>query len=553
MTPRRPAADAPFRRIVDVAADLGCSEGDLVVHGPHRAELRLPEAAAPTGPIGSYVLVTATTPTRAGEGKTVTAIGLAMGLARAGRRATATLRQSSLGPTLGLKGGGAGGGRASLVPISEALLGLGADLFAVESANNLLAAEIDDRLAFAGAGPPLDPGTIWWRRVLDMDDRALRSVIVHPDGSDTGPGRPTGFDITAASEVMAVLSLATDLADLRARLSRIVVGFDSLGAPVTAEQLDAAGAMAVLLRDALRPNLLQTTEGTPALVHGGPFANIAHGCSSIVADRLALERSDYVVTEAGFGADLGAEKLFHLKHGAGGPAPDAVVLVTTVRALADHGARLGESGPPLAQVAAGATNLDRHVTNLVSFGAPVVVAINRFGDEPTDAHRIIDETARSAGAVDVVAHTAFTDGGAGCGELAEAVERASTMPSSVRRLYEPGTEIPESVETIATRLYGATGVRWSEPARRHLARLADAGFGRLPVCMAKTHLSLSHDPALAGAPSGYELPIRDVRLQAGAGFVTVYAGDVMTMPGLPRRPRFVDLDLGPDGNIIGLA
>jgi formate--tetrahydrofolate ligase len=541
------------RDIREVAAELGWQEDDLVVQGPHRAKVRVAGPTPAGGPRGRYVLVTGTTPTAAGEGKTVTTISAAMGLARLGLRSVATLRQSSLGPTLGSKGGGAGGGEARLEPLAEALLGLGADLFAVESANNLLAAWVDDLLARPDPGIPIDPAHVMWRRVLDMDDRALRSIGVTIDGPDGPWRRETGFDITAASEVMAVLSLATDLGDLRERLARIVVAYDRSGGAVTAEAVGAAGALAVLLRDALGPNLLQTSEGTPALVHGGPFANIAHGCSSVIADQLALARADVVITEAGFGADLGAEKFLHLKCAASGLAPDAAVLVTTVRALADHGERLGGDGPTAALVEAGAVNLRRHVANLVAFGLPVVVAVNRFPGDDHDAFGVLTAHALAAGALEVVPHDGFARGGAGSTDLAEAVLRACEQPAHLRPRYRPSDPIREKVRAVATSVYGAGDVVWSAEADDALARLEGAGYGHLPICIAKTHRSFTHDPSLAGAPTGWTLPVRDVRLRAGAGFVTVYAGAILTMPGFPRRPRFRDLSLDDEGGIVGLV
>lgn len=539
--------------IAAVAERLGLGHGDWDRHGPHRAKVH-PDAPAPPGARpGRYVLVTGITPTQAGEGKTVTSLGLAMGLWRVGQRAVATLRMSSLGPTLGSKGGGAGGGRAVLAPLEEALLGLGADQFAIESATNLVAARIDDLLHRPDpALPAIDPASVWWRRVVDVDDRALRVVEVHPDGTAGGPSRTTGFDITAASEVMAVLSLATDRADLRRRLGAIVIGADRDGRPVTAGTLGAAGAMAALLRDTLAPNLLQTAEGTPVLVHGGPFANIAHGCSSVVADLVALPRADVVITEAGFGADLGAEKFVHLKCAASGMHPDAVVLVATVRALAEHGSRLGVTGPTAALVDAGAVNLRHHVEVLRSFGPPVVVAINRFPDDDPAALAVIAEHAAAAGASATVDHTAFADGGAGAVDLAAAVLDACSRPAAWTPMLRGDEPIPDKVAALASRVYGAAEVRWSPQAQATLDWLAAHGFSRLPVCVAKTHRSLSHDPALAGAPRGYAFPVEGLRLAAGAGFVTVYAGGIMTMPGLPRHPRFLGIDLTPDGRITGL-
>lgn len=536
-----------LRPILDVAGDLGLGD-HAFAHGPHRAKVSLDALAdAPPGR-GRYVLVTAVTPTGAGEGKTVTSLSLAMGLARRGRRAVAALRQSSLGPTLGMKGGGAGGGRARIEPLEECLLGLGHDLFAVESATNLLAAAVDD--ALTRDATRFEPSTVWWRRVIDMDDRGLRHVVTGLGGKANGVVRESGFDITAASEVMAVLALSRDWADLRARLGRIVPGFAPDGSPVTANDLHVAGAMAALLRDALHPNLLQTTEGTPVLVHAGPFANIAFGNSSVVADLVALPRADYVVTEAGFGADLGAEKFVHLKCLASGLSPDAVVLVATVRAVRHHDPAKG-TGP--AAVAAGAVNLRRHVATLRSYGVPVVVAINRFPDDTPEELAVLHEQAGAAGAVAVADHTGFADGGAGSEALAEAVEAACAGPVALRRAYAADATIPDKLDALARQVYGAGSVRWEPTALRSLERITKAGHGALPVCVAKTNLSLSHDPTLLGAPEGFVFPVRDVRLYAGAGYVTVLAGEIMTMPGLPSKPKYADIDLLPDGTVVGLV
>lgn len=534
------------RPILDVAADLGLT-GDLAeLHGPYRAKIPLRALDTGSGGRGRYVLVSAITPTGAGEGKTVTSIGLAMGLARRGHRSVATLRQSSLGPTFGGKGGGAGGGAASLVPLEECLLGLGHDLFAVETANNLLAAVVDD--AVHRHAVDLDPSAVTWRRVIDMDDRALRHIVTGL-GHDNHPVRETGFDITAASEVMAVLALSRDLADLKARLARIVVGIDRSGHPVTADDLGAAGSMAALLRQAIAPNLVQTSEGTPVFVHTGPFANIAQGNSSVVADLIALPRADYVVTEAGFGADLGAEKHFHLKCAASGLWPDAGVLVATVRALKRHAPGLAGA----AAVEQGADNLRRHIGIMRSFGVPVVVAVNRFPDDTADELALLEKVALDAGAVAVAAHDAYVHGGAGALELTDAVEHATTLPSDPQRLYTPEHSIEEKVDRLARTVYGAASVHWDAGAKRMLDRFVAAGFGQLPVCVAKTQMSLSHDPTLLGAPSGYTFPVRDVRLAAGAGYLTILAGEMMLMPGLPGKAKFRDISLSDDGHVTGLV
>ncbi|MGO9342935.1 MAG: formate--tetrahydrofolate ligase [Acidimicrobiales bacterium] len=535
-----------------VASRLGLSADDLSLHGPFRAKIRLDPPPPSVTRRGRYVLVTAITPTQHSAGKTVTTIGLAMGLERLGHSATATLRQSSLGPTFGSKGGGAGGGKARIEPLEEALLGLGSDIFAVEMANNLLASVVDDSVH---RGTDLDPSSITWRRVLDVDDRALRQVLVGLGGTLNGPEHQTGFDITAASEVMAILTLSRDVADLRSRLASIVLAWDRDGRPVTAGSLEAAGSMAVLLRDAICPNLMQTTERTPVMIHTGPFGNIAPGNSSVIADGLALPRSDFVVTEAGFGSDLGAEKFFHLKCPISGLSADAAVLVATVPCLRDHGGATGHR-PDVAAVAVGSANLRRHVENLRAFGVPTVVAINRFPGDSDDELATVAAAARDAGARAVAEHYAFADGGSGCIELAEAVATAvesGGAQAGPHQLFHRDAPVEEKVEVIARKLYGARGVEWTPEASARLEQFRGAGFGQLPVCMAKTHLSLSHDPKALGAPSGFVLPVTEVRLAAGAGYVTVLTGAISTMPGLPSKAKFREIDLMGDGTVVGLT
>ncbi|HYM91300.1 MAG TPA: formate--tetrahydrofolate ligase, partial [bacterium] len=503
---------------------------------------------------GRYVLVSAITPTPLGEGKTLTAIGLSMALGRLGRRTAVTIRQSSLGPSFGAKGGGAGGGAARIEPFEECLLGLGGDAYAVESANNLLAAFIDDALLRRAA--PLDPFSVTWRRVVDVDDRALRHVVVGLGGRLHGVPRETGFDITAASEVMSILALSRDLRDLRRRLGAIVVGFDPEGRPVAAEGLRCAGAMAVLLREALQPNLMQTSEGTPALVHAGPFGNISHGSSSVIADLLVLPRVDYLVTEAGFGAEMGAEKFFHIKCAASGLVPDAAVLVATVAGLKSHSGRpvpAERRQESVADVEAGSVNLTAQIRNLRLFGVPVVVAINRFPTDTEAELQVVQTQARAAGAAAVAEHRAFERGGEGCLALADAVEDACRLGTAFHPLYSPEDSPRKKLEMLATRLYGAAAVSFSAEAERDLARYVSAGYGSLPLCVAKTHLSLSHDPALKGAPSGYTFPVNGMRLAAGAGYLYALAGDIVTMPGLPSHPRAVGIDLDEAGEIVGLT
>jgi formate--tetrahydrofolate ligase len=557
-----------LRNIRDVAASIGFEERDLDVRGRYRAKIGRdvaaaagaePRARSRTGR-SAYILVSAITPTPIGEGKTVTSIGLSMGFWRRGRTAAVAIRESTLGPTLGVKGGGAGGGASRIVPLDESLLGLGEDSHAVGNANNLLAAFIDEALMRRVI--PIDPATVQWRRVVDLSDRALRHIVTGLGGHLNGVPRETGFDITAASEVMAILALSRTPADLRARLGRIVAGFHS-GVPVTAEELRCAGAMAALLRDALQPNLMQTAEGTPAFIHTGPFGNISHGNSSILADLVALPRVNYLVTEAGFGADMGAEKFFHIKCAASGLTPDAAVLVATVPGIKSHSGRYhlaeGRTVPAelwqenVPDVEAGAANLTRQIQNLRAFGVPVVVAINRYGTDAPAELRAVRELAAGAGAAAVAEHHAFTRGGDGCVELAEAVEAACTRAAAITPLYRPEDSPEAKIRTLATRLYGAADVSWTPEAHRDLERYVQAGYGGLPICVAKTHLSLSHDPSLKGAPSGYTFPIRGLRLAAGAGYLYALAGDIMTMPGLPSQPHAAQIDLDPEGNITGLV
>jgi formate--tetrahydrofolate ligase len=557
------------RPIVEVARDAGLGADDLDLYGRFKAKLR-PEVGRRLAdrPRGRYVVVTGVTPTPLGEGKTVVAIGLAQALHRAGRRAVVCLRQPSLGPALGLKGGGAGGGAARLLPFDDVNLHLTGDTHAVGTAHNLLAAALDAHL-FRGNALGIDPHTITLKRVLDVDDRALRHVVLGLGGREDGVPRQSGFEITAASEVMAILALASGPDDLRARLGRIVVGYTRDGALVTAEDLKGAGAMAVLLKDALLPNLVQTAEHTPAFVHGGPFGNIAHGNSSVAADAIALALADVVVTESGFGADLGLEKFADIKCRASGLAPDGVVLVATVRALKRHGGHgdavahvgPGEPGmlppPPavegdLRALERGCANLDKQIENARLLGVPVVVAVNRFPTDSAAEVALVRRRAIAAGAAGAAETTVWADGGAGGLELAAAVAEACQRPGRFRPLYPGDLPLREKIETIAGRVYGAAGVDYDPAAQQALAHLTALGHGGLPVCLAKTHLSLSHDPARLGAPTGFRLPVRDVRLAAGAGFVTALCGAVSTMPGLPSHPAYERLDLV-DGRVVGLA
>lgn len=550
--------------VVEIAHRLGLGDDDLDLYGRYKAKVHLDvlERLADR-PDGRYIMVTAITPTPLGEGKTTMAIGLGMALNRLGHRTVNTLRQPSMGPTFGIKGGAAGGGRAQVIPMEEFNLHFTGDIHAVAAAHNLLAAMIDNHL-YHGNALGIDPYTIAWPRVVDVSDRALRNVIVGLGTKEDGRPRAAGFDIAVASEVMAILALAGSLADLRERLGRIVVAETAAGRPVTAEDLGAAGAMAVLLRDALMPNLIQTLEHTPVLVHAGPFANIAHGNNSVLADRIGLKLADYVVTEAGFGADCGAEKMVDIKCRASGLVVDVAVLVATVRALKMHGG-VGRVTPgrPLprelveedvAAVARGCDNLRAHVENLRLFGLPVVVAINRFPTDTAAELETIRAAALEAGAAAAVSSDAYAAGGAGSVELAEAVVAAAQGERRMRFLYPLEASIVEKIETIATRIYGADGVELEPRARRKIERYTALGYDRLPICMAKTHLSLSHDPSRLGRPRGFRLPVRDIHAAVGAGFLYPLCGEMRTMPGLPKTPAATRIDLDPrTGKVVGLS
>ncbi len=535
-----------------IAARAGLPEAALYRHGPFKAKVALTALdSLPPRPDARLVLVTAISPTPAGEGKTTTTIGLGDALNRIGRQAIIALREPSLGPCFGMKGGATGGGRAQVAPADEINLHLTGDFHAITAANNLLAALIDNHIHW-GNPLGLDPSRITWRRALDMNDRGLRHIAIGLGGNS--PVREDGFDITAASEIMAILCLAQSLPDLEARLARIIVGTDQARQPVTAGMLGAAPAMAALLRDALQPNLVQTLEGTPALVHGGPFANIAHGCNSLVATRAALKLADYVVTEAGFGADLGAEKFLDIKCRVGGLAPSAVVVVATARALKMHGG-IGKAALGAEDVAAvrrGAANLGRHVENMLGFGLPVVVAINLFtSDTPAEIAAIVAHCA-SLGVVAIPCRH-WAEGGAGAEELAHAVATACDAAARYTPLYPDELPLVEKIRVIASRIYRARAVEFSSLAEKRLRAFTAGGHGHLPVCMAKTQYSFSAEPGLLGAPENFTLPVRDVRLSAGAGFVVALCGEIMTMPGLPREPAALQVHLNEDGLIDGLA
>jgi formate--tetrahydrofolate ligase len=515
-------------------------------------------------PRGRYVVVTAITPTPPGEGKTTTAIGLVQGLQRLGHTASVALRQPSMGPTLGLKGGATGAGYSQVLPMERINLHLTGDIHAVGAAHNLLAALIDNHLHH-GLEPALDPREIRWQRVIDLNDRALRHLVLGLGGPGGGYPRESGFEITAASEVMAVLALADSLADLRRRLGRLIVGLDRDGEPVTAEQIGAAGAMTVLLREAFKPNLLQTLEHAPALIHAGPFGNIAHGNSSIVADRIGLHAGDYLVTEAGFGADMGAERFFNIKCRASGLVPDAAVLVVTARALKYHSGRHPMTpGQPLPAallaerpeaVREGGANLLKQIDNIRAHGVTPVVAINAFPDDHPSEHDAIRELCQSVGVKAVVA-THVRDGGQGAQALAEAlieaIDESRDAGNGFHFLYPDDMPLTEKIERIATRLYGADGVDFAPAARSRLEAWQGQGYGELPVCIAKTHLSLSHEAGRLGAPRGWRLPVREVRLSAGAGFVYALCGDILTLPGLGPSPAATRIDIDENGNTVGL-
>jgi formate--tetrahydrofolate ligase len=556
------ARSALLKPLDDVAHELGIGPHLLEPYGESVVKIKLAAIdALADRPAAKYVVVTAITPTPLGEGKTTTTVGLGQGFRHIGKRATIAIRQPSMGPTFGIKGGAAGGGYSQVVPMEVLNLHLTGDMHAVTAAHNMLAAMLDNHL-YQGNQLGLDPHNITWRRVLDVNDRALRNIVIGLGSRLDGVPRQTGFDITAASEVMATLALSTSLADLRARLARVVVGYTVAGDPVTAEQLSAAGSMAVILRDAIKPNLLQTLENTPVLVHTGPFGNIATGNSSVVADLIGIHTGDYLVTEAGFGADMGAERFFNIKCRASGLRPDAAVVVATVRALKAHSGKYKIiAGRPLPadllaenpdDVLAGAANLRKQIENVQLHGIPAVVAINAFPTDHASEHDAIREVAAAAGARSAVC-THFADGGRGAAELAEAVAEAADEPSEFRFLYDSDASLREKIETVATRVYGAAGVEYSAQASKQLDTYEAAGFGTLPVCIAKTHLSISSDPALKGAPTGWTLPVREVRASVGAGFVYPICGEMRTMPGLSASPAAARIDLDEHGEIVGLS
>ena len=547
------AQEAKPLPITDIADACGMDGAYIEQYGRYKAKIDNRFLKETNRPDGKLVLVTAITPTPAGEGKTTTTVGLADGLRRIGRNAVVALREPSLGPVFGIKGGAAGGGYAQVVPMEDINLHFTGDFHAIGAANNLLAAMLDNHIQ-QGNALGIDVKRITWRRCVDMNDRQLRSIVDGLGGRMQGVPREDGFDITVASEVMAVLCLASDIPDLKARLGRIVVGYTYDDAPVTAADLKAAGAMAALLKDALKPNLVQTLEHTPALIHGGPFANIAHGCNSVTATRMALKLGDYAITEAGFGADLGAEKFLDIKCRMAGLKPDAVVVVATVRALKHHGgaARAELGREDLAALERGLPNLLQHVDNIKNvFGLPCVVAINAFPTDTAAELKLVEEKCRELW-VSVALSEVWAKGGAGGTALAEEVVRLCEQPSDFRYSYALGGSIEEKLETICRRIYHADGVVLTPAAQKQARRLTELGFGELPICMAKTQYSFSDDPSLLGAPRGFTVTVRNLKVSAGAGFLVALTGDIMTMPGLPKVPAAERIDVDENGRISGL-
>jgi len=575
------AQDAKVRPITEIAAELGLDAEDLITFGPYKAKVHLDVLKKLAGrPMGKYIDVTAITPTPLGEGKTTTSVGLVQGLGRIGKKPIACIRQPSMGPTFGIKGGAAGGGYSQIVPMEDFNLHLTGDIHAITAAHNLVSAAIDarwyhedrlndDQLAEIGLKRiGIDPFNITWNRVMDVNDRALRSIVLGLGGKLDGRPRQGGFDITVASEIMAILALTNGhdylsaLKDLRERSGKIVIGQSKDKKPITTEDLGVAGAVAVLMKDAIHPNLMQTLEGQPAFVHAGPFANIAHGNSSILSDQVALRLGDYVVTESGFGADIGMEKFFGIKCRYSGLKPDAVVLVATIRALKMHGGgpRVIPGKPlhadyteeNLELLEKGLENMRVHIRNARRYGIPVVVAVNRFSDDTDAEVEMVRREAIAAGAETAAMSDHWTHGGDGAIELAEAVVAACEKPSDFKFLYPLEMTIKEKIETIARDIYNAADVVYEPLAERQIKSYEASGFGNLPICMAKTHLSISHDPALKNAPSGYTLPIREVRASVGAGFIYPLVGAMRTMPGLGSKPAFMNVDINDEGQVVGL-
>ena len=548
------AQQAKMQKITDVAAKLGISEDDIELYGRYKAKLsmdliRRMENEKP----GKLVLVTAITPTPAGEGKSTTTVGLAQGLHKIGKKVIVALREPSLGPCMGIKGGAAGGGYSQVVPMEDINLHFTGDFHAITSAHMLLSAMLDNHIQ-QGNALNIDPRRIVWKRVVDMNDRELRNIVVGLGGKAHGVPRQDGFDITVASEVMAILCLANSLHDLKERLSKIIVAYDYSGNPVTAGQIKAHGAMAELLKDAIKPNLVQTLENVPAIIHGGPFANIAHGCNSVMATKTCMNLADYTITEAGFGADLGAEKFFDIKCRYAGLKPDAVVIVATVRALKMHGGvpKTDLKTPNVEAVKAGLCNLEKHIENVKKFGVPAVVAINIFAQDTAEELEAVREHCAKHG-VNVALSDVFAKGGEGGIELAkEVVALAESGKANFKPIYELDIPLKAKIETIAKEIYGADGVNYTKEADKALKEFEALGYGNLPVCMAKTQYSFSDDQTLLGRPSGFTITIKNCRIAAGAGFIVVLTGDIMTMPGLPKVPAAEKIDVSDEGVISGL-
>ncbi len=547
------AQQAKLAPIGEIAEKIGIRPEELEQYGPYKAKVSLAlTKRVQSQPEGKLILVTAISPTPAGEGKTTTTVGLGQALAKLGRKVMICLREPSLGPCMGVKGGAAGGGYSQVVPMEDINLHFTGDIHAVTAAHNLLSAMLDNHMQ-QGNALRIDPRRVVWGRVMDMNDRVLRNIVVGLGGKANGVPREDSFQISVASEVMAILCLAKDISDLKARLARIIVAYTYDNEPVTAGDLHAQGAMAALLKDALKPNLVQTLEHVPAFIHGGPFANIAHGCNTMLATKTALHLADYVVTEAGFGADLGAEKFLDIKCRFGHLKPAAAVLVATIRALKMHGGRpkneLTESDPEA--VRRGLPNMLRHLANLKQYGLPVVVALNMFPSDTPEEMAVVEEACRAAGAV-VAESRVFTDGGEGGLALARDVLAAIDEGSSYAPLYEDGLTLKEKIETIAGKIYGAGRVQYDQAAEKELAHIEAMGFGHMPVCMAKTQMSFTDDPSRMGAPEGHVLHVREARVSAGAGFVVVLTGKIMTMPGLPKHPAAENIDVDDEGHITGL-
>lgn len=548
------AQEAKMLPIVEIGSRLNLSEDDLELYGKYKAKISLDVyEKLKDQEDGKLILVTAINPTPAGEGKTTTNVGLSMGLNKIGKKTVTTLREPSLGPCFGVKGGAAGGGYAQVVPMDDINLHFTGDIHAITTANNLLAALIDNHI-HQGNKLNIDPRRITWKRALDMNDRALRSIVIGLGGRGNGVPREDGFDISVASEIMAILCLAIDMEDLKNRLSNMIIGYTYQNEPVTAGELDATGALALLLKDAIKPNLVQTLENTPAILHGGPFANIAHGCNSVVATKMALKLADYVVTEAGFGADLGAEKFFNIKCRYAELKPDAVVVVATVRALKNHGGvpktELGAEN--LEALAEGFGNLEKHIENVQKFGLPVVVALNKFPTDTEAELKLLEDRCKELGA-NVVLSDVWAKGGEGGIELAEkVVELVEGGSASFKPIYDLDLPIKEKIEIVAKEIYGADGVEFSSKALKEIEKYERIGLDKLPVCMAKTQYSLSDNPKLLARPKGFKISVKEVRASAGAGFLVVLTGNIMTMPGLPKVPAANKMDILSDGEIIGL-